>query len=156
MESVYLETTIIGYLAMRPSRDLLVAANQQVTHDWWTNHRSGYELYVSQSVLDECAAGGPAAAAERMIFLDGITVLQLDSMVRKVSGELMTVVGLPQKAVYDSVHIAIAARNNVDFLLTWNCRHIANPSLRRRIEKVLESNGLKPPIICTPQELLGV
>lgn len=155
MESVYLETTIIGYLAMRRSKDLIIASNQQLTHQWWTDHRSQYDLLVSQPVIDECKAGDPIAAAERLVFLQNVRVLNASPDAYLLADDLLHIAGLPRKAEVDALHIAIAAINGADYLLTWNCTHIANPSFRRKMEEVLANRGVDLPIICTPQELIG-
>lgn len=156
MASVYLETSVIGYLASRPGADIIFAANQLMTLGWWNDHRSSFELFVSQAVVDECAAGDPVAAQERLVFLDGIPVLTINAATRNLAKELIHHVGLPPKAAVDAVHIATAALNNIDYLLTWNCKHIANPAFRRRIEDVLDDAGVSSPVICTPQEILNV
>lgn len=154
--TVYIETTVIGYLAMRPSAHLVTAANQQVTREFWEDHRSRFDLFVSLAVLDECRAGDAEAAAEREAFLQGIPVLGVDDDVLSLGQSLMTGVPLPEKAIVDSVHIAVAALNGIDYLVTWNCKHIANPALRGRIESVCRSAGYVPPVICTPPELIEV
>ena len=156
METVYLETSVIGYLASRRSADLVIAANQLLTLEWWDSHRKRFELFASQATVDECAAGDPIAANERMVFLDGIPILAVDSQTLGIAQALMKHVGLPEKAAVDAVHIATASLNKIDYLLTWNCKHIANPSFRHRIDKVLTDHGLTSPVICTPQELLNV
>src|SRR5262245_4306744 len=151
--TVYLETTIIGYLAMRLSRDLLVAANQQLTRDWWDNHRHKYEPVISPFVIDECMKGDPTAAQERQAFLNGLPLLDLPPDFRPLAGALLSRVQIPKKAEYDALHIAAAAVNSVEYLLTWNCTHIANAALRRKINTVCRDFGYEPPVICTPQEL---
>ena len=156
MASVYLETSIIGYLASRPGVDIIFSANQLMTLEWWNDHRSKFELFVSQAVVDECSAGDPTAAQERLAFLDGIPVLAINAATLNLGQELMRRIGLPPKAAVDAVHIATAALNKIDYLLTWNCKHIANPAFRRRIEDVLDDAGHRSPVICTPQEILNV
>lgn len=156
MASVYLETSVIGYLASRPGADIIFAANQLMTLEWWNDHRSRFELFASQAVVDECSAGDPMAAQERLVFLDGIPVLAINAATRNLAHELIGRVGLPVKAAVDAVHIATAALNKIDYLLTWNCKHIANPAFRRNIEGVLDDAGLPSPVICTPQEILNV
>ena len=152
--SVYVETTVIGYLAMRLSGVLRVAANQEVTRDWWDNHRQRFELFVSRFVVEECAAGDASAAQERLAFLDGIPLLEISEAADELAESLIQNVPLPPKAATDAFHISVAAVNGVQFLLTWNCRHIANPSLRQRIELLCREQGFEPPVMCTPQELL--
>ena len=156
MESVYIETSVIGYLASRPSADLVTAGNQRLTLDWWTNHRSSFELFISQAVVAECSEGDPTAADERLMYLDGIPILEIDDDSRLLAKMLLSDVPLPPKADVDALHIAIAALNAVDYLLTWNCKHIANPSLRHMIDDVIVAANVIPPVICTPQELIHV
>ena len=154
--SVYLETSVIGYLAMRLSGVLRVAANQQVTRDWWDNERQRYDLFVSRYVVDECSDGDPAAAQERLVFLKGIPLLEVSDAADTLAESLLNNVPLPAKAAIDAYHISLAAVHGVEYLLTWNCRHIANPALRLRIESVCRKLGCEPPVICTPQELLEI
>jgi hypothetical protein len=152
--TVYLETTVIGYLAMRGSNILRVAANQQTTREWWDNHRARFDLFVSRFVLDECGGGDPVAAQERLAYLQGIPLLGGANEVGQLAKALQANVPLPEKAATDALHISIAAVNGIQFLLTWNCKHIANPSLRLGIERVCREMGYEAPVICTPQELL--
>jgi len=152
--SVYLETRIIGYVASRPSRDLVTAANQQITHDWWEQRRQGYDLYVSDFVLVECTAGDPTAAQERLAVLSDIPELDVTQEVDILAEELLREVPLPATAALDASHIAVATVHAMDYLLTWNCAHIANAALRHRIERVCRSLGYETPRICTPQELM--
>ena len=154
--TVYLETTIFGYLAMRVSGILRVAANQETTRDWWDNRRHEFNLFVSRYVLDECSDGDPVAARERQVFLDGISLLQSPDEVGVLADYLMAGVPLPEKASVDALHVAVAAVNGIEYLLTWNCKHIANPSLRPRIEQLCRELGYDPPAICTPQELMEI
>ena len=152
--TVYLETTIIGNLAMRPSSRLRVAADQQITREWWDNYRHRYNLVVSVFVIDECLAGDPVAAQERLVYLESIPLLDLSDDVEFLTESLMADVPLPAKARIDASHISVAAVHGVQYLLTWNCKHIANPSLRQRINNVCRELGHKPPTICTPREFL--
>ena len=156
MQSVYIETSVIGYLASRISSDLVTAANQQLTREWWDTRRERFELFVSEAVVAECAAGDPVAADERAVFLDALPILEIDAECRQLATRIMQGVSLPGKAGVDAIHIAVSAINGVDYLLTWNCKHIANPSLRRIIEDVLRAADITPPVICTPQELINV
>jgi predicted nucleic acid-binding protein len=134
MASVYLETSVIGYLASRPGVDFIFAANQLMTLEWWNDHRARFELFVSQAVVDECSAGDAVAAQERLAFLDGIPVLTINAGTLNLAQKLMHHVELPAKAVVDAVHIATAALNKTDYLLTWNCKHIANPAFRVKLK----------------------
>ena len=154
--SVYVETSVIGHLAMRPSAHLVTAANQQITREFWNDHRSRFDLFVSLAVVDECLAGDAEAAAERQVFLQGIPVLGVNDDVLSLARSLMGGIPLPDKASVDAVHIAVAAVNGVDYLVTWNCKHIANPALRGIIESVCRGAGYDAPVICTPPELVEV
>lgn len=152
-QSLYLETTIVSYLTALPSHDLVVAAHQQVTRDWWET-RSAFELYMSQFVLDEAGAGDREAAERRMAALADIPLLDLTPDVRLVAGEILRLGGMPSKAYVDALHVAVAAAHGIDYLLTWNCTHIANPMLRGRIEAICRATGFEPPVICTPVEFM--
>ncbi len=154
--TVYLETTIIGYLAMRVSGVLRVAANQQTTRDWWDSQRQGFDLFVSRFVVNECSEGDPLAVQERLAYLEGIPLLQAPEDVNSLAEAILTGAPLPEKAAVDALHIAVAAANGVEYLLTWNCQHIANPSIRPTIERICREMGYEPPVICTPQELLEI
>lgn len=151
--TLYLETTIVSYLTALPSRDLVVAAHQQVTRDWW-DARSAFELFVSQFVVDEAGAGDAEAAKRRLAVLADIPVLDLTAEVRLVAREILRLGGMPAKAYVDAVHVAVAAAHGIDYLLTWNCTHIANPMLRGRIEDICRATGFEPPVIFTPVEFM--
>ncbi|QYK46895.1 MAG: type II toxin-antitoxin system VapC family toxin [Phycisphaeraceae bacterium] len=148
--TVYLETSVVSYVAARPSRDIVVAAQQQLTHEWWNTRRSDFELVIS----DEASAGDPDAAARRLKFLSGLRVLRPTDADASLAQALVARLSLPRRAAIDALHIAIAAANNVQYLLTWNCSHIANAVHRPGIQSVCVESGLSPPLICTPQELM--
>jgi predicted nucleic acid-binding protein len=152
--SVYIETSVVSYLAARPSRDLVVAAHQQITHDWWSTRRINYELVISRVVSDEAAGGDADAAARRMEYLKELRVLRAESEDAALANSLVSKLGLPPRAALDALHIAIASTKKVKYLLTWNCAHIANATFRTGIQSVCEEYGLSAPLICTPQELL--
>ena len=155
MESVYLETTLISYLVARPSRDLLVAAHQQTTQDWWSERRREFECYVSQVVLDEAAAGDPEEAKKRVAIIGDFPVLEATEEAESLAVAIMAAGVIPSRAVRDAAHIAVAAVSNIDYLLTWNCKHLANAQIIRRISVVCNKEGYNMPIICTPEELMG-
>jgi predicted nucleic acid-binding protein len=150
---VYVETSVVSYLTSRPSRDLVRAAKQEVTHEWWAA-RDAYELYVSQLVLSEAGAGDPAAAALRIDALRDLPRVDLVPPAESLSRELLLRVALPAKAGADAAHIALAAVHGLDLLLTWNCAHIANATMRPRIEDICRMAGFEPPVICTPLDLM--
>ena len=140
--TVYVETTIPSYLTARPSRDVVQAGEQQVTRDWW-QQRSEFELRVSSLVLLECSAGDADAAALRLAALDGVLVLAQTLEAESLAEALLREVPLPAKAGADALHIAVAAVNGVVYLLTWNCTHIANATLRPRIEEICRQMGYR-------------
>lgn len=151
---LYVETTVPSYLTARRSRDLRVAADQETTEEWWETRRSGYELFVSEAVLDEATVGNAAVAAKRLAVLDGLPRLALTSEADALAMRLLTTEIIPAKAAPDALHLAIAAAHGMDFLLTWNCKHIHNLMLERRIQAVCRAFGFECPIICTPAELM--
>jgi hypothetical protein len=151
---VYLETTIVSYLASRPSRDVIVAARQQITHAWWEKRRSAFDLVISQIVLEEARAGDPEAAARRLALVEGLPLLDLTPGVATLADRLIEEVPLPARVAADGAHIAVAAFHNVGFVLTWNVAHIANAVLRRRVEAICRKHGYAAPVLCTPDELM--
>jgi len=153
---VYLETTIPSYLTSRPSRDLVTAAHQQITREWWDTRRHDFALFVSQMVIDEVSAGDPEAATRRLEGLASLPLLDPQTAGIALAQMLSNHLSLPPRAAADALHIAIAVVNGMDYLLTWNCTHIANAALRGRIEAACRSRGFRVPIICTPEELLEV
>lgn len=152
---VYLETTIASYLTAWPSRDLVMAANQATTHEWWANRSHAFQIFVSQTVIKEAGAGDQDAAQRRLEFLKPFPLLDITKEVEALAAQLIAGVPLPPKAQADAVHIAVAAVHGMKYLLTWNCTHIANATLRSEIEAVCRLAGYEPPIVCTPQEMLG-
>ena len=154
-ETVYLETTIISYLTAWLSRDLIRAAHQQITQEWWNNRREDFELFISEFVINEASAGDSAAAEKRLSVLENMTLLDVDLEVENLGKRLVADKALPSKAATDALHIAVAAVHGIDYLLSWNCKHIANAEMQSVIEKVCEEQGYKCPKICTPEELLG-
>ena len=151
---VYLETSIPSYLASRPSNDLRVCANQNISFDWSTNRRHLFELYISELVIDESSLGDAEAAKRRLDLLVDIPLLQNNENTKQLATYLVEKGSLPAKARLDALHIAIATVHGIEYLLTWNCTHIANAIMRPRIEQACRDCGFEPPIICTPQELI--
>ena len=151
---VYIETSVISYLTARFSKTILGAAHQQITLAWWET-RSQYDLVVSELVLRECGAGDPDAAKKRLSVLNDVPLILITEQALDIANSLIAKGIIPAKAAEDALHIAIATVNGVDYLLTWNCRHIANPEIQRGIAAHLEDIGLSLPFICTPEELLG-
>jgi hypothetical protein len=155
MESVYLETTLISYLCSRPSRDLLVAAHQQVTSDWWISRREIFDCFVSQVVIDEVSAGDPDEARKRMEIINMFPVLEVTKKALLLAKAILGSEAIPPRAVRDAAHVSVAAVHDVDYLLTWNCTHLANAQVIRRVSVVCIREGFHMPTICTPEELMG-
>jgi hypothetical protein len=154
METVYLETTFISYLVALPSRDLVVAAHQQITSDWWANRRHNYHCYISGLVVDEASAGDENEIRKRLTVTAELKLLDLTEDVKSLTKIILDNGVIPQKSVRDAAHIAVATVHEVNYLLTWNCKHIANAHILRKIEKICNATGYKMPIICTPEELM--
>lgn len=150
--TVYVETSIISYLTALGSRDLVQAAHQEVTRGWWAS-RGEFTLYASQIVIEEASAGDARASSRRLDALDNIALLDVTDEVAVLASRLVRDGGLPKKAQIDAFHVSIATVHGVDYLLTWNCKHIANASLRGKIESVSRAAGYQPTTICTPFEL---
>lgn len=150
---VYLETTIPSYLTAWRSRDLIKAAHQEATREWWES-RNRFELYISQVVMNEAARSDLKAAEQRLEVLTGIPILDVTEDAKALAKDLMKSGPLPKKAAVDALHIGVAAVHGMDFLLTWNCTHIANAATRGEIEAVCRKSELSPPTICTPLELM--
>ena len=130
MKSVYIETSIPSYLTARPSRDVRAAAWQQITSQWWDEARDHYELFTSALVIVEASDGNPEAASRRLEALQGIAELVIDDEVKALAEKLVTEGGIPTAAEADALHVAVAAVHGIDYLLTWNCRHISNSRSR--------------------------
>jgi len=150
---VYLETTIVSYLVAGPTNDIIQAAHQQITRQWWAG-RDRFEMFVSRAVVAEARRGDARAAARRLGVLRGIPRLAGGRRGAKLAEELLRLGALPRNATIDAVHVGIAAVNGIDYLLTWNLRHLANAVMRGKIEEAVREEGLVPTTICTPEELI--
>jgi predicted nucleic acid-binding protein len=155
MDSVYIETTVVGHLVGRLHPNPVISARQQVTRTWWAMATTRYRLLVSQVVRDECAGGDPAAANERLDVVDPLALLDITDEIRDLADELTSRGAIPLSEPRDALHIAISAVHGVQYLVTWNFKHIANATMRGRIELVCRDAGFEPPIICTPEEMAG-
>jgi predicted nucleic acid-binding protein len=151
---VYVETTVVSYLTARKTRDLVVAAHQTLTRRWW-KRRERFDLYSSQSILGEAAAGDAKAARRRLAALKGLPLLDINEAAKNLAGAIAKAAGLPKKANEDALHIALATVHGMDYLLTWNCKHIANAEIRNVVAAVAYDHGYGVPVICTPEELMG-
>jgi hypothetical protein len=152
--SVYLETTIISYLAARPSRDAIISGHQVATHLWWESYRDKYALFCSTLVTEEGEAGDPDAATRRLSYLNDIPKLAVTDTAKGLAQIMTDRAVVPRGYPQDALHIAICAVHGMDFLVTWNCRHLANALSRKRIENTVREQGYRCPVICTPEELM--
>jgi hypothetical protein len=152
---VYLETTIVSYQAARASRDLVVAAHQQITQEWWSKRKLDFSLYVSELVIEEATKGDPSAAKRRLHYLENVEVLAVDNEALALALKIVKAGCIPESSGADALHVAIAAVNGIDFLLTWNCTHINNAEIAKKIEVTCVDAGYRCPVICTPEQLFG-
>ena len=153
--SVYIESSIVSYLAAWPSRDVIALARQQLTHEWWVLRRPAFRLFISQLVLDEIGAGDQEAAARRLQLVREVPLLAVTKSAIGLAKRIQEVARLPEQAGADALHIALAASHGMDYLLTWNSKHIANAEYRPAVERACRLAGLEPPVLCTPDELMG-
>ncbi|HOE67044.1 MAG TPA: type II toxin-antitoxin system VapC family toxin [Candidatus Hydrogenedentes bacterium] len=151
---IYIETSVISYLTARPSGDLVVAACQQITRDWWDDRRGSFDLFISARVIAEATQGDGQAAEKRLEMLRGIPVLEVTDEALSLAERLMRQLHLPQNAVEDALHIATAVVSGMDYLLSWNCRHIANAHVAHDVLMFVQALGYPGTLLCTPQALL--
>ncbi len=154
MDTVYIETTVIGNIVGKMHPDPVVSARQQITRDWWSHAPQRYRLFTSQITLDECADGDPDAAAERLEITKGIELLDTTDQAKALARALMHHRAVPASQPRDALHISLAAVHRVEFIVTWNFKHILNPHLQTKIADACRDEGFRPPVICTPQQLL--
>ena len=154
MQTVYVETTIPSYLAAKASRDLIIAAHQKITQDWWQTVHNRFDLYVSEAVLAEVRAGDPEAVSRRLRLIENLPVLAVNEDVRSLTGHYRKTLGLSGKAQADIPHFAFAVSHNMDYLVTWNCSHIANGEMIKRLMAVNAVIKRPTPLIVTPEEIL--
>ena len=154
METVYLETTFVSYLTAPLSRELIVAAHQQLTVEWWETRRSRYDCFISEIVKDEASQGDNDEVQKRIALINKLQMLELIAEARLLTREILSSGVIPEKAVRDAAHIAVATVHAIDYLLTWNCRHLANAHILKKIDQVCARAGYQIPVICTPIELM--
>ena len=155
METVYIETTIVSFLVANPSRDTILAAHQQLTRQWWQDERMQYGCVTSPEVWREAALGDPEMSRRRLEALAGLTMIALGESARGLARTLLAAGILPAAAASDAIHAVVASQHRINILLTWNCRHLANPHLAGRLRTFMHQHGLLLPEICTPVELVG-
>ena len=152
--AIYIETTIVSYITARPARDPFLLGCQRLTRRWWREKRREYELLASGVVAEEAARGESLMARRRLLLLREAKLLEETEEVDALATEFRAHVNLPGRAVADATHIALAAVHGVEFLMTWNCAHIANPHTRRILIRVCERSGYELPALVTPLEML--
>ena len=152
---IYIETSVISYLTSRTSRDLVAAARQQLTTEWWESRSREYALFVSQPVVSEASDGDRNAAKKRISVINKVPLLDVTEEAGELAKFLIEEIPFPEKATIDALHIAIACVHEMDFILTWNFKHIANAAIRSKLEVLTHSKEFKLPVICTPEELLS-
>jgi predicted nucleic acid-binding protein len=154
-ESVYIETSILGYLTTRSTENLILAANIKLTQDWWEIHRSSFVLYASEIVENEAARGDAAIANQRLNLLQSLTLLDITEEATELAQQFLKQSSLPPKASNDALHMALATVHSLNYLLTWNCKHMANAHIQRKLSQISFELGYELPVICTPYELMG-
>ena len=154
-ESIYLETTIISYYSSRPNRDIVIAGHQQITKDFVDKSALQYDIFVSELVIEECKSGDKEAAILRLELLKTFNLLELNDAALSLAKSLVSSKIVPNQYAEDALHIALATIHGMDYLVTWNCKHIANAHIRNKLEKAIRKNGYILPVICTPEELMG-
>jgi hypothetical protein len=154
-ESIYLETTIISYYSSRPNRDIVIAGHQQITKDFIDKSALQYDIFVSELVIEECKSGDKEAAILRLELLKTFNLLELNDAALSLAKSLVSSKIVPNQYAEDALHIALATIHGMDYLVTWNCKHIANAHIRNKLEKAIRNHGYVLPVICTPEELMG-
>ena len=153
-ERVYLETTVVSYYTSRPSNNIIVLAKQRITEQWWPQALNRFDIFISEAVVEEAADGDPEAAARRLEALETFELLDIDDEVQRVYNLYIERLQIPQKALRDAIHLAVASVHGMDYLVTWNCTHIANGEIIKKLMKINTEMGISIPVIVTPDELM--
>lgn len=155
-EKVYVESSVISYYAAKPSRDLIVAAHQQITHEWWEIVRPQVECFVSPFVIQEISLGDEEAAKKRNNAIREFPVLEINREIQEIAQKYFVALTIPDKAKLDASHLAVAVWHEMDYVLSWNCKHIVSGRVKKVLENINDKLNLKTPILCTPEELMEV
>jgi hypothetical protein len=153
LPKVYLETSLVSYLTAWESGSVDVLAKQRSTREWWDSSQGRFEFFVSDVVLREARRGDGNAVQERLDLLESLPVLKPSPAAENLAVRLVLFSAIPKVAADDAAHVAIAAVNRMNYLLTWSFRHLNNASKRAHIAKVCAEAGFVAPEICTPEEL---
>jgi len=151
---VYIESSVVSYHVARPSRDVVALAHQEITREWWANGLPRFDAYVSELVLEEIRRGDSEAATERLNSVERFPLLPISKEVENLAAIYARELRFPEKSLRDTIHIALAAVHGIDYLVTWNCAHIANAHIRPTLADINLREGVSVPIICTSEELL--
>ena len=151
--SVYVESSVISYLTARPSRDVVKSARQTLTVEWWQSSQAEFNIFVSTLVRKEIAAGDPVAAAQRLAIIQDTALLGVSSEAERIADALISEKALPDNSQEDALHIGIAAAHGMDYLLTWNFKHINNAKKKSHVIGVVQNLGFFCPMLCSPEEL---
>ena len=152
--TVYVETSVISYLTGRPARDVIVAGRQALTMEWWRTCRKRFDLYVSALDVTEVEDGDAGAVQRRLAAIEGIPALSVGDEAKELARQMIKGGPIPKEYPEDALHIAVCALNGIDYLVTWNCTHLANATIRKQVERFIERAGYTCPAICTPEELM--
>lgn len=133
---------------------MVTLARQELTREWWKTRRANFQLFTSDFVIEEAEEGDPEAARRRLDALSEVEELDLHDEARPLAGELVEEGPLPTKAALDALHIAVTATSGMDYLLTWNVKHIANAAIRDQTEQICRPSRQEPPVMCAPEELM--
>jgi len=153
---IYLETSVISYYSARPNRDIIIAAHQEATREFWPELTTNYEAFISALVYDEAGRGDATQAAMRLDAIKKFQMLDIDDEAKAIAAKIVEKKGVPAQYPEDALHIAVATVNGIEVLVTWNFTHLNNPFTRRAIRRIVEAEGYVCPEICSPEELLEV
>jgi hypothetical protein len=155
MATAYIETTIPSYYTARNTRSILQASRQLATREWWDGGCSGFDLVTSTETLNESREGDPEMAHLRVCLLQRVRIIPVTSEAADLARLLVASGLVPMAAAPDAVHIALASVHQIDFLVTWNFKHIANPYIRERLRTKINDSGYRMPVMCSPEELIN-
>jgi predicted nucleic acid-binding protein len=153
---VYIETTVVSYFTAKPSRDIMIVGHQEATRELWAKLSSRYKGYVSALVFEEAGRGDPDQAQMRLAAIEKFPMLDIEDEARLLAEKILAKKGIPIEYPEDALHIAVAAVNGVEVIITWNFTHLNNPFTRKKVRKIVEAEGYSCPEICSPEELLEV
>jgi len=151
---IYIETTVVSYLTSKPSRDLMVASHQEATRELWEKLSIKYKSFVSALVFQEAGKGDQNQAEMRLAAMANFPMIDIDDEAQSLAEKIIAKKGIPGEYPEDALHIAVAAVNGIDVIITWNFAHLNNPFTRKKIRMIVEAEGYSCPEICSPEELL--